>query len=253
MQSLSVAALVFVCVFGGALIGMYLRSVLPAEHLGQDTKEVIGLGMGLLATLTALLLAMVTSTAKQSFDLESDQIKQAAINILVLDRTLVDYGPETQGIRESLRRSLQNRLALTWPAARGGRAQLQSAEVDADAPRLAFMIRQLTPQNDFQRGQQSQALQLAGEFLKARWTMLEGLGPTIPTPFLAVVVCWLTLIFTNFGLFSPSNATAMGALFICALAVAGCVFLILELDTPFSGLMKVSGAPLRFALSQLGR
>ena len=93
MQSLSVAALVFVCVFGGALIGMYLRSVLPAEHLGQDTKEVIGLGMGLLATLTALLLAMVTSTAKQSFDLESDQIKQAAINILVLDRTLVDYGP----------------------------------------------------------------------------------------------------------------------------------------------------------------
>lgn len=183
---------------------------------------------------------------------ESGQLKQTAINILMLDRTLADYGPETGDIRDSLRNGLMNRFDLTWPEDGFRRVQLQSAQTDVGPVHLAFQIRQLTPQNEVQRGLQSQALHLISEFLKARWALMGELETTIPGPFLVVVVCWLTLIVASFGRFTPSNAAATAALLTCALSVAGCVFLILELDTPFSGLMKVSGAPLRFALSQLG-
>jgi len=252
MDCLLTAFLVFACVFSGALFGMYIRRVLPEEHLQADTKAVVGLSMGLIGTLTALLLAMVTSSAKETFDFEGNQLRQTAVNIMMLDRVLADYGPETGEIRASLRRGLEQRVAMTWSGNDSGPPALQSPKAQGSPFQLLLHVRQLAPQTDLQRDLRSQALQQIGEVLKARWMLVEETTATIPVPFLVVVVCWLTLIFASFGLFAPANATATAALVICALSVAGSIFLILELNTPFSGLIKVSGAPLRYALSQLG-
>ena len=253
MQSLMIAGLVFVCVFGGVLFGMYVRRVLPEEHLRDDTRQVIVLGTGLIGTLTALLLAMVTSSAKDAFDFENTQLRQAAVDVLVLDRALADYGAETRDLRSALRRGLERRIRLTWPEnSRAGSSMLQSAATDAAPYHLMAGIRQLSPQTDLQRELKSQALQQIDEILKTRWIMFEETSITVPMPFLVIVVCWLTLIFASFGMYAPGNATAVGVLVICALSVAGSVFLILELNTPFSGFMKVSGEPLRLALAQLG-
>ncbi len=252
MQSVLTALLVFACVFGGALVGMCIRRVLPAEHLRDDTKAVVTVSMGLIGTLTALLLAMVTSSAKETFDFEGNQLRQAGINIMMLDRVLADYGSETIDIRAALRRGLEQRVATISSDAKAGLPVLPPTA--AGAPyQIMTRVRQLVPQNELQRDLKSQALQLVGEILKARWVLAEETTATIPVPFLVIVVCWLTLIFSSFGLFAPRNATATAALLICATAVAGSVFLILELNTPFSGLMRVSVAPLRFALSQLGQ
>lgn len=253
MHSTIVAALVFVCVFGGVLAGMYVRRVLPKHHLQQDTKEVITLGMGMIGTLTALLLAMVTSTANSSFDFESSQLRQTAVDLLMLDRALADYGPETRAIRADLRAGIKRRLQLTWPetGAEGG-GSLDSQATSMAPYRLIESIRQLPAQTDLQKEMKDQALSQVGEVLKSRWVLLENANANLPTLFLVVVVCWLTLIFASFGLHSPGNATAMVVLLVCALSVAGSVFLILELNTPFSGLMKISGEPLRLALAQLG-
>ena len=76
-------------------------------------------------------------------------------------------------------------------------------------------------------------------------------GPSVPVPFLVVLVFWLTMIFVSFGVFAPRNATVMDALGVCALSVAGAIFLILEMDSPFEGLMKVSPEPLRYAYSRI--
>jgi len=253
MHSTIVAALVFACVFGGVLAGMYFRRVLPEHHLQQDTKEVITLGMGMIGTLTALLLAMVTSTAKDSFDFESSQLRQTGVDLLMLDRALADYGPETRAIRADLRAAIKRRLQLTWPEqGTMGAVALESTATNAAPYRLIQSIRQLTPQTDVQKDMKDQALQQVSEVLKSRWVLLEGANSSLPTLFLVVVVCWLTLIFASFGLHAPGNATAIVVLLVCALSVAGSVFLILELNTPFSGLMKVSGEPLRLALAQLG-
>jgi hypothetical protein len=72
-------------------------------------------------------------------------------------------------------------------------------------------------------------------------------------PFLVVMVFWLAVIFASFGLFAPRNATVIATLFVCALSVSGAIFLILELDSPFSGLLQISDAPLRNAIAHLGQ
>jgi len=259
MENLLTSLLVFGCVFGGVLFGMYIRRRLPAEHVQEDTIQVIRMGMGLLGTLTALLLAMVISSARETFDFEGAELRHAAVNIMVLDRLLADYGPETREFREALRRSVEQRVSMNWEEAfawSGAKPQpalMQSRSAAVTPYELLGRVRQLAPQTDLQRDLKSQALQQLGEVAKTRWVLVEKTTATFPVPLLVFVVCWLTLIFASFGLFSPVNATATTVLFICALSVSGSIFLILELSTPFSGLMRVSVAPLRYALSQLGQ
>jgi hypothetical protein len=86
-----------------------------------------------------------------------------------------------------------------------------------------------------------------------RWLLLLQRDQSIPLIFLIVLVTWLTVIFGTFGLFAPRNATAVAGLIVCTLSVSGAIFLILEMNRPFAGWMKVSSAPMRDALSYLGR
>ena len=83
--------------------------------------------------------------------------------------------------------------------------------------------------------------------------LFEQGGRSIPTPFLVLLVFWLTVIFLSFGLFAPPNATVIATLFLCALSVSGAIFLILELDRPFGGLIQISSAPLRNTLDHIGK
>jgi hypothetical protein len=247
-----IALLVFTCVFGGAVIGMFLRVVLPEHHLSDETRDVIKVGMGLIATLSALVLGLVIATAKSSYDTQNEAIKHTAAKVLLLDRVLANYGPETKGARDLLRRTLASRVEQIWPEDRSQRGRLIPPQgVLADHGIEAYIL-QLSPKNDAQRWLQSQALQIGSDIMQTRWLVFGGLGRTVPVLFLSVVVFWLTIIFGSFGLLAARNGTVVAVLFLCAVSVAGSMFLILEMDQPFEGLMKVSGAPLRYAISQLG-
>ena len=81
--------------------------------------------------------------------------------------------------------------------------------------------------------------------------MLEQMGSSIPWPFLAVLVFWVSMLFLGFGLFARLNTTVVVAFLIGALSSS--IFLILEMNQPYSGLMRISNAPLRNALAQIGR
>jgi hypothetical protein len=248
-----IALIVFACVFGGALLGMFLRVVLPEQHLSEDTKDVIKLGMGLIATMAALVLGLVIATAKSSYDTQDAAVKHTAAKVLLLDRMLANYGPETKEARDLLRQTVASRLDAIWPKDRSQRARLGAPEVEPVAQGIEARILQLSPHNDAQRWLQSQALKIGSDIMQTRWLVLGGLGSSVPVLFLVVVVFWLTIIFGSFGLFAPRNATVVAVLFLCSLSVAGSIFLILEMDRPFEGLMKISSAPLRYTLSQLGQ
>ena len=114
-------------------------------------------------------------------------------------------------------------------------------------------IQALSPQNDAQRAVQVQASGLAIDLGKLRWLMLEQESTSISIPLLAVLVFWLAIVFGSFGLFAPPNATVIATLFLCALSVSGAIFLILEMYTPFQGLIQISDAPVRTALAHLGQ
>jgi hypothetical protein len=253
MSATSTSSLTFACAFGGALLGAYIRSLLPPTHLSKESQDVMRLGMGLVATMTALLLGLVTAAARSSFDSQDAAIRTSAANILSLDRLLARYGPETRPTRDLIRQAVAFRVETTWPedgSAGSGLTQTPSASA---IEQIENQILQLSPANDAQRWFKSESLKLSEEVLKARWRVLGSQGGSVPFLFLVVVIFWLTVTFGSFGLYAQPNASVIAALLVASLSVAAAVFLILELDGPFDGLIKVSSGPLRYALAQLGQ
>ncbi|MGH7788755.1 MAG: hypothetical protein ACRERC_17930 [Candidatus Binatia bacterium] len=253
MSSLLIASIVFACLFGAALLGLFLRGLLPQEHLSADSKDVVKLAMGLVATMAALVLGLLTASAKTSFDTQNSEVQASAAHIIMLDRALAQYGPESQNVRALLRRAILFRLALTWPEDSSHPEPLGSGETTPTVEAIQRGIRALAAQTDDQRWAQSQALAVSGTLIETRWLMLAQASNPLPLPFLVVLIFWLALLFASFGLFAPRNATVVTALMLCAMAVAGSTFLILEMSRPLEGLIKISSVPLRYAVSQLGQ
>lgn len=251
MNSIAIRSLVFVCVFGGALLGMFLRGILPEQHLSADSKDTVRIGMGLIGTLAALVLGLLIASAKNFYDTQSSELTEMSAKIVLLDRVLAHYGPETKELRELLQKAAARILGQLWPKDSGGHPLLEPTAAGGEI--LFDKIQELSPKNDTQRALQTQALSMAVDIGKTRWTMFEQAGSFISMPLLAVLVFWLATIFASFGLFAPRNATALASLFVCALSVSGAIFLILEMYSPFAGLMQISSSPLRNALAQLGQ
>ena len=247
------AALTFACAFGGALLGSYVRSLLPPNHLSKESQDVMRLGMGLVATMTALLLGLVTASARSAFDSQDAAMRTSAANILTLDRLLARYGPETKPTRDLIRQAIAYRVEATWPSDGSRGTGLSQNQPASALEEIENQILQLSPANDAQRWFKTESIKLSEEVLKARWRMLGSQGGQVPLVFLIVVISWLTVTFVSFGLYAPANASVIAVLLVAAVSVAAAVFLILELDGPFDGVIKVSSGPLRFVLSQLGQ
>jgi hypothetical protein len=228
------------------MLGMWLRGVLPQHHLDAETKDLIKLGVALIGTMAAMLLGLLVASAKSAYDARRSELTQMAADTILVDRVLAHYGPETGEARGLLKASVVGMLDRIWGNKDEGAPQIQN-EI------LFDKLQELVPQNDSQRAIKSQVESMAFNLGQMRWLLFEQSGSSISTPFLVVVVFWLSTLFVSFGLFAPRNATAFFTLFISALSVAGALFLILELDHPFSGLIQISSAPLRNALSVLGR
>ncbi|HMF13705.1 MAG TPA: hypothetical protein VKE94_15410 [Gemmataceae bacterium] len=233
------------------MIAAYLRDTLPPPHLTKESQDVVRLGMGLVATMTALLLGIVTAAARSTFDNYTADIRTSAVNILTLDRHLARSGPETKSIRELIQRAVAFRVEAIWPSGGPSSNGLGEPLSTAAVEEIENQLLQLSPQTESQRWFREEALRLSNEVLKMRWRVLEG-DSSLPQTFLNVVIFWLMATFVSFGLYAPRNATVLSVLLIAALSVAAAVFLIVELDGPFDGLIQVSGEPLRFALSNLG-
>lgn len=251
MHSAAIGAIVFGCTFSGVLLGMFLRAVIPDQHLSGDSKDVIKMGTGLIATLAALVLGLLVASAKSSFDAQRSGLQQLAANFVVLDHGLAKYGPETKQARATLRRVVEKMLELNSQDGPSG-SNIGSSELTVEGGKLLEGVRGLAPKNDTQRWLQSQALQLTADFARSRWLLTEQQDSSIPTPFLVVVVFWLATLFISFGMFSRPNPIVFATLLICAVSVGSAIFLIVELDRPYGGLIRISTAPLANALSQIG-
>jgi len=251
MSSITISFIVFACVFGGALLGILLRVVLPQNHLSAESKDIVKLGMGLVGTMAALVLGLLVASAKGSYDAQIAELTQGSTNILLLDRLLAQYGPETKEARALLRVAVVRSLDQTWPKG-GASASGLPPPASASAETLYGKIQGLSPKDGAQRSLQSQALSIALDLRKTRWLMYEQETESVALPLLAILVLWLTIIFISFGLFAPFNATVVSSLIAAALSVSAAIFLILDMYKPYSGLIQISSAPLRFTLAHLG-
>jgi hypothetical protein len=233
---------------------MTLRGLLPEKHLSAESKDLVRLGMGLIGTMAALVLGLLVASAKGSYDTQRNGLAQLAGNVIFLDRTLARYGPESRDARDTLRASVEDMLQRTWPTENPKPGQTQPPAGTEGRYEIMFdKLQELAPKNDAQRALQAQALKTANDIAQSRWLLFAQKGSSIPMPFLVVLGAWLALLLASFALFAPKNATSVVILIVCGLAVSSAVFLILELDRPFEGILQVSSEPLRNVLAQLGR
>ncbi len=252
MDPLAISLIAFGCIFGGLLIGMFLQGLIPAHHLSTESKDVVKLGLGIIATLAALVIGLLIASAKGNFDTINNGLIQTGSKIILLDRIMAHYGPETRDARDLLRRGVASAIEQIWP--KEGRMEVKVLDPKARLEALQDKLQELSPQNDAQRWLKSQALQVSGEIAQTRWLLFQQVEQSsLPMPFFVILVAWQVIICFCLGLFSPRNATIIVVLLLCALSAAGSLYLIQELDRPFGGLIKISSAPLGNALTYLGQ
>jgi hypothetical protein len=251
MSDNALGFIVFACIFGASLLGMLLRPALSQHHLSADTKDSVKLGMGLVGTMAALILGLLVAAAKSAYDTEKNEVTQMAAKLVFLDRVLANYGPESADTRVVLRRMVEGSLGRIWPDERSHNAQLDP--IGSGAEEVQKAIQKLAPGNDVQVSLKSQAVGVASDLGQLRWLLFEQSGSSLSMPLLIVVISWLAIIFFSWGLFAPGNSIAIAALMLAALSVSGAIFLILELDQPFDGLIQISSGPMRNALAHLGK
>jgi hypothetical protein len=249
ITALTVALGTFALVFGGALLGMYIR-ILSEHHLREDVRDVIKLSTGLIGTMAALVLGLLIASAKSSYDAKSTEIKQITANIILLDLELEQYGPDAQNLRIVLRKAIPPLIDQIW--SEGDRVRFSPFMATVEAAEFVNKLRQLQPNNASQRVLQTQLLSAVADVSKARLSLFTQSNDAIPAPFLVILILWLAVIFVSFGLFVRPNRIAILTFFIGGLSVASAIFLILEMGQPFTGLMQISSETLRHALGPLG-
>jgi len=251
MDPVAVSLLVCVSLVGMGLLAMRLRTVMPDHHLSVETKDTVKLAMGLVATMTALVLGLMVASAKGTYDAQKSDVIVFSAKLMVVDRMLAHYGPESASIRAGLKPLVARMETQLWPDGGARPAQLDPSAASGDG--LYDAVQALAPRDDSQRTLKADMLASALSLGELRWLLFEQSGHSISVPFLAVVICWLGILFFSFGLFAPSNATATLSLMVSALSVAGAIFLILELDQPFDGLIRISNGPMQSVLAHLGQ
>jgi len=251
MSPMLVSLIAFAFIFGGALAGMFLCRVLPPHHLSEDSQDIVKLGMGLVGTMCALVLGLLIASAKGSYDTQSGELTEMSAKIVLLDRMFAHYGPETNEARATLRSAVERLVDRLWDSGISQGFQLDPAARSSEA--LYETVQALSPKDESQRLIQSQALSLELSVGQIRWLMVEQATTPIPKALVAVMIFWLTVIFLSWGIFAPRNGTVVATLFVTALSVSSAIFMILEMYTPYTGLIHISSAPLRTALAHLGQ
>jgi len=253
VSSLEITAIVFVCVFGGVLIGVGIRRILPEHHLSSDSRDVVKLGMGFIATLTAMVLGLLIATAKSTYDTQNATVKELSTRVILLDRTLAIYGPETKEARGLLHISTESTLHHLWPDDKKQHADLTPGESRGALETMYEKISALTPQTDTQKVAKARAMDLTVELAQTRLRLFAQQETSLPAPFFIVLVFWLIVLFAGYGTLTPTNATVLVVLTICSLSVSAAVFLMLELTTPFTGTIRIPSVPLSHAFTLLGQ
>jgi hypothetical protein len=239
------------CVFAGGMVGLQLHRVLPDAHLTKETQDVVRLGTGMLSVLASLVLGLLISTAKTTYDTTDRSMRAFAADLILLDETLRDYGDDARIPRGLLRDYTLRAREDHWPSAADKAVDIDNDRTGRVLERVREQIRALKPVDGGQTWLMGEALKINSSLLQQRWLLIEQEGPTVRPLVLGILVSWIFFIFTSFGLNAPRHATVLAAFAVCSLAIGCAVFLIMELDDPFAGALRVSSQPMDNALAHM--
>lgn len=252
MSSLLIASVMFVCMLAGALAAMQVARRLPDHHLSSESRDVVKLGLGVIGTLTALVLGLLVAATKGTYDSQSGTVKELAAQLAVLDRVLARYGPEAGEARAKLRALTEAVVEQVRPHESATPIDFSGGETRKAGEAFYEAVAALESKTDSQRLLKSRAQEMTVGLGHLRQQLVVNSDRSIPAPLLVMLGVWQAALFAGFGLLSPRNATTTGALVVCMASVSGALFLVLELDRPFEGMVRVSDVPLRSVMAHLG-
>lgn len=251
MFSVYVSVAAMLISVAGLALGNILRASIPDEHvLREDSLKSLELSAAMMGTLVALVIGLLVSSSKNAFDLTTQGITQAGASILTLDGMLRAYGPETESVRKTLRLAIQAAITHIQDGdleKSGARSEIEPVVLQ----QLHHQIRVLKPQTEAAEDLRKDALELSGKLMQDRWLLIEQSQNELPLLFLVMLLVWLFVLFGIFGLITPRNPTTLVCQIITACSMSGALFLVLELNRPLTGSMKVSLSPLTKAIDLL--
>jgi hypothetical protein len=247
------AALAFGSCVGGGVLGIAAAAKLPKHHLSEDSKDVVRICSTIVATLAALVLGFLVSSAKASFDAKDGEIKRVSVRIILLDRTLADYGEAARPARDALRNVIGHAIDAIWREGSSPHIDPNAALNGRGMTDVKHALQALTPADDNHRALRTSALALSDQIEETRWDALFQQGGGVRWPVVALLAFWFLVIFSSIGLFAPFNGIVVAVLLICSLSVSAAIYMIVQMDQPFSGLIQISNEPLKIALSQIGK
>jgi hypothetical protein len=261
------SAILLLVLLGGSALGVVARPFLSERHRSAETTDLIRLVVTMLVTFAALVLGLLTSSVKASFDAVDTDLRSFAINLIQLDRSLRQYGSEADTARALLRSYTAAAIASTWktePKPPGdyyprqvspppNADSIESTSLGDMLTTIEIDLRRLDLQNPMQRRLAPVILNQFERMTRMRWRLIEEAHSSISMPFYLVLTLWLVIVFASFGLSAPRNILSYITILLGALSIASVIYVILDLDTPFSGILMVSSQPMRDALTQLSR
>ena len=266
MNEIGAAGLLLFVLLASTAIGAAVTPLVPERHRSRDSLELVQLVNGMMVTFAALILGLLTASVKTSFDGTDNNLRALAVQIVRLDGALRLYGPAADEAHHLLREYTEAVIADTWPEqpkpegnypthllARPTDAPLENSELGSILDQAEVAIRTLQPQDEFHRQIQADAIARFQGLTASRWFLIERAHGTIPAPFYNVLVFWLSVIFASFGLSAPRSPLTVVTILLGAISIASVVYVILDLDTPLSGMIVISSAPMRDALAHLNR
>jgi hypothetical protein len=267
MYEIGSALLVFVLLLIGTTVGVLVKPMLPEEHKAHETVQLIQLVIGMLVTFAALVLGLMTASAKTGFDTVGNDFRTYSADLIQLNTTLRQYGADTEEVRQLLRAYTAAAIVSTWPSEPRPAGDYYPRDIPAgnnldklEDSRLGDILnlagrklRQLSAPDVFHQRLLDQSMAQFETIVQARWKLIEEAHSTISQPFFKTLTFWLVIIFVSFGLIAPRNALALVTITLGALSIASAVYVIVDLDTPFTGPIVVSSQPMRDALDHLNR
>lgn len=267
MYEIGSALVVFVVLLGGTGVGVLVRPLLPEEHKAHETVQLVQLVIGMLVTFAALVLGLMTASAKTSFDTAANDFRAYAADLIQLNVKLRDYGTDADSARRLIRAYTAAAIATTWSREppppgdfypknlqqTGASDKLENLQLGDMLDMAEREIRQLEPHDTYHRKLADDCLSQFMRVSEARWKLIEEAHSSIAQPFFTTLTFWLTVIFLSFGLIAPRNALALVTITLGALSIASAIYVIVDLDTPFTGPIVITSQPMRDALAHMER
>lgn len=238
----------FCCILGASFAGLLLGRILPERYLSEATHKTVQLTMSAVGLMAALVVGFLVTNAKTDLDNSRRAIAEFSTNLRLLDREAVHFGPEAKPVRDLLRAFTAEKIAQTWTAAASATDHSRSVGMLNE---IQQRLRTFAPQDDIGREARASGLRMIDELkLTSRLLAIQTSAHT-PHFFLIVVIFWLSVLFFSYAVFAPPNVAVVIAFAVAAFSIAAAVNLIVDMEHPFAGYIKVSPAPMQEALKQM--